>query len=144
TQQHSLFQAGNGLGKDQEILITGLAQGSPVAIGMLVYDIVTDADMYRDWHSEANPGSQYAQVLVRERTLPNGSPQRFAEADAGFRTGSDGIVHPSGFFPEPELAGADVPRYTLRAGADQGEFPIMDRSGAVHGNVIEEAALHQL
>src|SRR5438105_15202128 len=69
-QQHSLFQAGNGLGKDQEILITGLAQGGAIAIGMLVYDIVTDADMYRDWHSEANPGSQYAQVLVRERTLP--------------------------------------------------------------------------
>ena len=56
----------------------------------------------------------------------------------------DGVVHAAGLFPQAELAGRDVAGDALGAGADQGELPVVDRPGAVHGDERDQPALHQV
>ena len=56
---------------------------------------------------------------------------------------ADPVVEFAGFAPEAELAGADVASDALGGGADAGQFVIVNGSGAVHGDVIDEAALHR-
>ena len=46
--------------------------------------------------------------------------------------------------PQAELAGLDVAGDALGGGADQGELPVVDRAGAVHGDVRHQPALHQV
>ena len=46
--------------------------------------------------------------------------------------------------PKAELAGLNVASHALGGGADQRQFPIMDRPCAVHGDVINMAALHHV
>ena len=56
----------------------------------------------------------------------------------------DPVVQLAGLAPQSELAGADVARHALGGGADARQFVIVNRAGAVHGDVIDEAALHQI
>ena len=39
--------------------------------------------------------------------------------------------------PQAEFAGADVAGHAFGGGADAGEFVVVDRAGAVHGDVLE-------
>ena len=72
--------------------------------------------------------------------LPTASPSAQPVADAG----RDDVVQPAGFLPQAELAGADVPGDALGGGPDEGELPVVDRPGPVHGDVVDQAALHQV
>lgn len=70
--------------------------------------------------------------------------ERLAQSQTGPRPGADGVVHAAGLFPQAELAALNVLRDALRGRPDEGEFPIVDRPRAVHGEVIDQAALHQV
>ena len=56
----------------------------------------------------------------------------------------DPFVEFAGFPPKTELAGADVAGDALCGGADACEFVIVDRARAVHGDVVDAAALDQI
>ena len=93
--------------EDEEILIAGRAEGGAVAVGMLVHDVVADADVDGDRHAEPHAGGQDADVLVRKRPVEDGPAQRFAEPEArvGARRESTSFMRP-GLAPQAELAGA--------------------------------------
>ena len=78
------------------------------------------------------------------------SPSRIARPSASPRPSpSRGPARMTSFIrpvscPQAELAGRDVAGDALGGGADQGEFPIVDRPGPVHGDVVDQAAFHQV
>ena len=60
------------------------------------------------------------------------------------RSGRDHIVHAAGFLPEAELSRLDIAGHALRGCPDEGELPIVNRTGPVHGDMIDPAPLHHL
>ena len=51
---------------------------------------------------------------------------------------------PAGLVPQPELAVLDVAGHALGGRADQRELEVVDRARAVHRDVGDEAAFHQV
>ena len=68
----------------------------------------------------------------------------FAQAERACGGLADPVVQLAGFPPQAELAGADVAGDAFGGGADARQFVIVDGARAVHGDVIQEAALHQV
>ena len=56
-----------------------MTQGRTIAIRMLVDDVVADANMDRQRHTQPISRGQHADVLVRERPLGDGLTDRFTE-----------------------------------------------------------------
>ena len=46
--------------------------------------------------------------------------------------------------PQTKFTGADVSSHAFRRGALEGQFEIVNRCRAVHGDVVDEAAFHQI
>ena len=64
-EQHAAFEPLHRLGEDQEVAVAGLAQRRAVAVGMLVDDVVADADVDRHRHAEPVRRGEDAEVFVR-------------------------------------------------------------------------------
>src|SRR5216683_2732272 len=110
---------------------------------MLMQYVVADANVDRDRDTEAYSRGQHADVFMGTRSVEDGPAERFAQADLG-RSGRDHIVHAAGFLPEAELSRLDIPGHAFRGCPDEGELPIVNGSRAVHGDMIDPAALHHL
>src|SRR6266851_7754734 len=106
------------------------SQGCSIAIRMFMNDVVSDADVYRDRNPQANAGRENADGFMRKWPVQDSAAQRFAETHPR-RCGRNHIVHLAGFMPKAELAGLNVASHALGRGADQSQFPIMDRPRAV-------------
>ena len=68
----------------------------------------------------------------------------FAEAERVGGSFANPVVQFTGFAPQAELAGAYVAIDAFGGGAEAGDFVVVYGAGAVHGDVIDEAALHQV
>ena len=95
------------------------------------------------------PQRQAAASTLRARDAESrsrrcGGPMFSPRPSARSRGLADPVVQLAGLAPQSELAGADVARHALGGGADAGQFVIVDRAGAVHGDVVDEAALDQV
>ena len=80
-------------------------------------------------------GGEDGEVAVRVIAGVDAAAHVFAEAERFGGCLADPIV---------QLAGADVAVYAFRGGAEAGQFVIVDGAGAVHGDVVDEAALQQI
>jgi hypothetical protein len=143
-EHHSPFELGHRFREHEKIAVTCRAEGSTVAVGVLVQDVVADADVDRNGDSEPHRGGQDADVLVRKRAVQDRPAERLAQPQTGVGTASNDVIHPPGFLPEAKFARADVAGHALCGGADEGEFPVVNRSGAVHADVRDQAAFHHV
>src|SRR5260370_42686620 len=143
-EQHAPFKALHGAREDQEIAIAGRAEGRAVAVGVLVDDVIADARMYGHWDAGTPCGGEDGEVAMRvvarvdaaADVLPK--PERFGGGLA------DPIVEFAGLAPQTELAGSNVAIDAFGGGAETGHFVIVNGAGAIHGDVIDEAALHEI
>jgi hypothetical protein len=81
---------------------------------------------------------------VREIAFKNELADCFAHAQTLFVASLDGFVQQPRFFPQAELPFSDVSRHALRRRTNQCQFKIVDWSSAVHGDVGQDAPLHQV
>src|SRR5260370_25688459 len=63
-EQDARLQILNGAGEDQEIAIAGFAGGGAIAVGMLMQNVVADADMHGDGYRQAIGRGKDAGLLV--------------------------------------------------------------------------------
>src|SRR6266852_2398123 len=87
---------------------------------------------------------QDTEVPVREFAFKNPPPNVFSQTKFQMRGLRYPIVQLTGFPPQSKLAGANIALHAFGSGADAGELVVVNRARAVHGNVIDEATLHQV
>src|ERR1022692_1096691 len=143
-EQHAAFEALHGAREDEEIAITGRAERGAVAVGVLVNDVVADAHVHGHRHAGAPGGGENRKLAVRVAARIDAAADVFAEAERFGGGLPNPIVQLAGLAPETEFAGADVAVDAFGGGAEAGQFVIVNGAGAVHGDVIDEAALHQV
>src|SRR5690349_17142424 len=61
----------HGAGEDEEIAIAAVAERRPVAVRMLMQDVVTDADMNGGWHVQAPGSGEHAEMTTRKAAFFN-------------------------------------------------------------------------
>src|SRR5215831_17596933 len=143
-QQHTSFQPLDRAGEDQEIPITRRTDGSAVAVGMFVNDVVPDSGMYRDRHAQSIRRGKDRETAMRIVALLDPATDVLAETQTLRRGLANPFVQFAGFLPEAKLAGANVAVDALRGRADPRQLVVVDRACAVHRDVVDVAALHQV
>ena len=81
---------------------------------------------------------------MRKRAIEDLSADRLAHAETRRGSFGNNLVDPARLFPQSELAGLDVTRHAFGRRADESKFPIMDWTGAVHGDMCQKTPLHQI
>ncbi len=142
--KHAPFQPRYALGEDEEVGVGGGAGGGRVEVGVLVDDVLADGHVDRHRHAQANAGRQHARLTIGELLLLDHPPESFAQADAAPRGGDGGLVDSARLLPQTELAAGDVPGHALAGPADHGQLEVVDRPGAVEGQVREQSPLHEV
>ena len=94
-----MVEPGQALGVDQKIVVGTDAHRGTVGIGMLVDDVVPDADMDRAGNAQMIPHRQNAFLPVGEVVFPDVFADRFAPAEILGGTGADGVIHQAAFLP---------------------------------------------
>ena len=64
-EEDAAFEPIDGVADGQKIAVAGGAERGRIEVGMLVQDVVADADVDRDRHVQPHAGGEDAEVLVR-------------------------------------------------------------------------------
>ena len=111
---------------------------------MLVNYVGADANVHGDRNPQAVSRGANAHVAVRQCFGLDRAPDCFAQAQPVAVPGDDDVVELPGLPPEAELALRNVSRYAFGRLTDQGQLIVMNRARAIHRNVCEQTALHQI
>lgn len=136
-EDRAAFQVFDRLREYQKVSVRAGPERRAVAVGVLVDDVVTEADVNGYGNSQTVPGGEDTQILVREIAFCNGLPDRFAHSESFAVSLGHDVVDLRRLFPETELADLDVPGHAFGRFADPGQFVIVDRPRAIHGEVGE-------
>ena len=134
----------DGFGVDKKVLITRLAICGAVAIGVLVRNVVTDADVHGHRDAELVSIRQDADIAMREVLGDDPAAEILAKAESQAGGVDRPVVQNAGIVPEAKLPGPDVAGDTLGRGADARQFEIVDGTGTVHGDMRERSAAEQV
>src|ERR1039457_493366 len=130
--------------ENQKIAIAGVAIGRAVAVGMLMRDVVADAGVYRSGNRKTIRGRQDAQRAVGKFAEQDAAADILTQAKRQVAGFTYPIVKLARLAPEAEFAGPNVAVHALRCRPDAGQLIIVDGARAVHREVIDGAALHQI
>src|SRR6202034_2010893 len=98
-QQHAAFEALGRAGEDQEVAITGRAEGRAIAIGMLMQNVVADADVRRNRYGTAVARGEHAQILPRIGAFHDAPARVLTESQAASGSLAHPVVQLAGFVP---------------------------------------------
>ena len=143
-QQDTALERLDPAGEDQEVAVARGAQRGPVAARVLVEDVVSDAHVDGGRHREAVGGGEHAQVPMGEAALRHPPADVLPQAEPPLPGLADPVVELARLPPEAELAALHVAGDALRGGSDPGQLVVVDGPRAVHGDEVDQPALHEV
>ncbi len=141
----AIVQRGQRRGETPEIAVARLPDRGAVRGRMLVDDLGTEGGVNAGRNPAAVRAQKYRQLGVRQGEILEGAGYRFSHPPAVSHAGDDGLVHPTaGFLRHAEGAIHQSASDILRGGAEAGDLVVVNRGGAIHREVSDHAALHEL
>src|SRR4029079_14826816 len=126
-KKDTAFEFAHGIADREEVAIAGSAVGTGIEVGMLMQNVIENADVSRDGYAEAHAGCQYAEVLMRIVAFENVAADRLAQAHSAAGAFTHDIIDLARFAPQTEFAAANVARHTFARRADPGQLIVMNR-----------------
>src|SRR5262249_50572366 len=143
-QYDPTFEIGYCVGQNQKVAVACSAESGAVAIRVLVNDVIADAYMNCHRHIQSHGLGEHGNLFVREIAFKNRSPNCLTKSDVLLGALVHGVIDATSFPPQSKLPAGHVACDGLGRRADQCKFPVVDRPRTVHGNVIDQAAFHQV
>jgi len=130
--------------EDEDVTVARGSERCPVAVRVLVEDVIADAHVQGHRDREPPGGRHHAQVTMRVIALGYAPAGVLAQTQLARGCFPDPVVRLARFAPQPELGGTNVARDALRGGSDAREFVVVDSPGAIHGDMVDGAALEHV
>jgi hypothetical protein len=142
-EDDAAFELRHDRGERLEIAIAGLAEHRAVGRRVLVRDVGADGHVHGDGKVEFSGGGEQTEVAIRKRSrrLAQRAPGAEAARDA---FGQGGVHSAARFIDHAEASIVEPALHILARLALIAELEVVDRSGAVEGNGMEQARAHRI
>ena len=111
---------------------------------MLMQNVIADANVHGNRYRQPVRRGEHAQVPVGIVARRNAPSDILTQAEPQIGGLADPVVQLAGFLPQPKFAGANIARHRLGSRPDPRQLVIVNRPGAIHGDVAQRTALEQI
>src|SRR6185312_771176 len=143
-KNQAAFERLHRVREDKKVPVTRVSECGAIAVRMLVDDVVTDTGVDRGRNGKPVRGSKDAEIAMWKIAIENTTANVLSEAKVERACLRHPVVNFARLIPQSELPIADVARHAFRRGADPRKLIFVDCAGAIHRDMANETALHQI
>src|SRR5450759_3033516 len=140
-----LVQREEGRGEPTEVAVARVAYGRAIRCRMLMNYLGANGSVNGAGETQPVSGEQHRQLAIRQGKTGERASESLAHPPAAFHPDRERLVHAAaGFLRHAEGSVHESAGDVFRGGAEARDLIVVDRGGAVHREVRDHSAIHQV